>query len=544
MSGSELLPQATVTNCWRGDSGFAAYLWSARSRERAAGRSLHSLQMSLARAWSRLLALELDSVSSGLEDIGPELSHFDAQSAKALRVGMSAARAVGLALRDDCDAALPLALSCIDSAPASQLRLVALARTVCRLSYWKLGDMAGFHDAGAFQAAPRGRRDVILLAFDRALEAAVELQELRFGAANRLAQDVLALVPRRPCTHTGLPSLLATALLFQLRYEQGTLAEAEESVRDLLPLIRERACAETALRIYPLLAKIARHRGHGDLAVLTLREGESLGQRRGWSRLVAACLEESVELLVRAGRVDEAEICLDRMHTLIAGHSGSQYVRIALRRHFSLAQARISLTRAPSFKTLATLKRLHREAAADGDLYLANQLAIRVAEAFAALDETTEATEALVRALEVGASAGMYQSFVDGGPLVGTLLTSLADGLAHGSSGFALAAPEEGERGRRFLLPFVKSVLRGWRTTNQAGTPERGRGTLRLTGPLSPRESRILQLISRGHSNKQVARELSIAPETVKSHAKHIFVKLGAQTRMEAVSRATTLGLI
>jgi DNA-binding CsgD family transcriptional regulator len=79
---------------------------------------------------------------------------------------------------------------------------------------------------------------------------------------------------------------------------------------------------------------------------------------------------------------------------------------------------------------------------------------------------------------------------------------------------------------------------------NQAGTSEGARGTLRLTGPLSPRERRILQLIGRGHSNKRVARELSIAPETVKSHAKHIFVKLGAQTRMEAVSRATTLGLI
>jgi hypothetical protein len=38
--------------------------------------------------------------------------------------------------------------------------------------------------------------------------------------------------------------------------------------------------------------------------------------------------------------------------------------------------------------------------------------------------------------------------------------------------------------------------------------------------------------------------ELGITPETVKSHARHIFIKLGAQTRMEAVSKAVTLGLI
>jgi len=50
------------------------------------------------------------------------------------------------------------------------------------------------------------------------------------------------------------------------------------------------------------------------------------------------------------------------------------------------------------------------------------------------------------------------------------------------------------------------------------------------------------QLIARGHSNKRVARELGIIPETVKSHAKHIFIKLGAQTRMDA--EVVTLGLI
>lgn len=544
MSSAELFPQVGVVSYRRGYSGLTAYLWNAKDRETQVGQGwpmgppgLHSLRMKLARAWTRLLAQDVDEALVGLWEVVPGLSHLEAQSVHPLGAGLSVARAVGLALRDDCVAALPIALSCIDAAPASQSRLVAIARTVCRLAYWKLGDLARFHDAGAVQATTHKKRDVSLLAFDRALEAAVELQQLRLGAANRLAQDVLALVPRRPCTHTGFASLLATGLLFQLQYEQGALAEAEESVRDLLPLIRERACAEAVLRIYPLLAKIARHRAHGDLAMLTLTEGEALGHRRGWSRLIAACLEERVELLVRTGCTDEAELCLDRMHALFAGHRGSHYVQIAVRRHFSLARARICLNRAPSFKTLATLRRLNREATAGGDLYLATQLSIRVAEALAALDETTDATETLMRALEVGANVGMYQSFVDGGPLVGALLASIADRLA-------ASVPEESGHGRRFLLPYVKSVLRGWQMANRADPSQGARGTLRLTGPLSPREHRILQLISRGHSNKQVARELSIAPETVKSHAKHIFVKLGAQTRMEAVSRAATLGLI
>jgi DNA-binding NarL/FixJ family response regulator len=65
--------------------------------------------------------------------------------------------------------------------------------------------------------------------------------------------------------------------------------------------------------------------------------------------------------------------------------------------------------------------------------------------------------------------------------------------------------------------------------------PQKSTGLERL---LSPRESNVLRLIGRGLSNKQIAQELKIAPETVKSHAKRIFTKLNAQTRAHAVARA------
>ncbi len=61
---------------------------------------------------------------------------------------------------------------------------------------------------------------------------------------------------------------------------------------------------------------------------------------------------------------------------------------------------------------------------------------------------------------------------------------------------------------------------------------------------LSPRERAVLLLMGHGLSNKTIARQLSIAPETVKSHAKNIFWKLTARSRAEAVYRAVALGLI
>ena len=61
---------------------------------------------------------------------------------------------------------------------------------------------------------------------------------------------------------------------------------------------------------------------------------------------------------------------------------------------------------------------------------------------------------------------------------------------------------------------------------------------------LSTRERTIVLLMGHGLTNKMIARQLSIAPETVKSHAKRIFLKLTVQTRAQAVYRASELGFI
>jgi DNA-binding CsgD family transcriptional regulator len=58
---------------------------------------------------------------------------------------------------------------------------------------------------------------------------------------------------------------------------------------------------------------------------------------------------------------------------------------------------------------------------------------------------------------------------------------------------------------------------------------------------VTERESEVLALISRGSSNKQIAQALGISPETVKSHVKHIFLKLAVSTRTEAAFRALEL---
>lgn len=65
-----------------------------------------------------------------------------------------------------------------------------------------------------------------------------------------------------------------------------------------------------------------------------------------------------------------------------------------------------------------------------------------------------------------------------------------------------------------------------------------------LTDPLTPRELEVLQLLAEGLPNKAIARHLDISDHTVKFHVNAILSKLNAQSRTDAVVRATRLGLI
>ena len=61
---------------------------------------------------------------------------------------------------------------------------------------------------------------------------------------------------------------------------------------------------------------------------------------------------------------------------------------------------------------------------------------------------------------------------------------------------------------------------------------------------LTPKELEILGQLARGASNKTIAEALYVAPATVKTHLGHIYAKLGARGRHEAISHAFARGLL
>lgn len=503
-------------------------LWRCRTRQNLTGASLPQIRRDLARARHLMLALRTNEAHSAIDRIERQLDDVPYAIAKRLHAATRLLRAVGFAFQDNGVAALEIALSHLKENAASQGNHAA--STLCRLGLWQLGQFEAFHALPRRQPRARWSRSRAISAmFDLSIEAAVALDHLQMSTAKRLALDALAIADAAKAA-PGLAALPA-CLVAQVLYEEGSLDEAAALVAGRLPAINAEGSIECALRAYLLLARIAWQRMYYDRAAILLREAETLGERRGWPRLVAACAAERASLLLDAGRTQEARLSVEYLDRHAEKHhGGSRHACAEIMRYRMLARWRVAWAETPSMEAVAALRQLYHRAAERRNLYAACRLAVELADMLASIGETEEADALFFQTVKSGAAAGLYQVFLERGGGSGMLLRRAYD---------RAEAPGSTDRG---VLPLVGSLLSRWDDRHAKGRPARPGDAISDT--LTARERDILAKISRGMPNKQIARVLEISPETVKSHLKRIFLKLAVGTRAEAVSQATSLGLL
>ena len=117
---------------------------------------------------------------------------------------------------------------------------------------------------------------------------------------------------------------------------------------------------------------------------------------------------------------------------------------------------------------------------------------------------------------------------------------------ANAHRGFNEVAREVGAQGSVLktgsvddLLSALRRVLRGERITD-VRHPRRPDGQ----AALSRREREVIRLVAKGSTNREIAAELGIADETVKTLVARVFAKLGTRRRAEAVAAAHERGVL
>ncbi len=93
------------------------------------------------------------------------------------------------------------------------------------------------------------------------------------------------------------------------------------------------------------------------------------------------------------------------------------------------------------------------------------------------------------------------------------------------------------------LAVFISKAIENSRVANVTIPVEKIPKSYYLD-PLSARELDVLDLLSKGYTNRTIANELYISPSTVKTHTLNIYLKLGAGNRTEAIFKAKQYGIL
>jgi LuxR family maltose regulon positive regulatory protein len=477
------------------------------------------------RAWRSLIELRIDDALAIVAQFEDEIARADVTVAPRSQEFAEVVRAVLLVLKSRDGATVRAALAVLESRHRSGGKSPALAAAL-RVGYWKVRDLDRYYAVPRLKhAVPthRGTHGVATI-IGPMFEALVEAEQLRLAVATRLARSA----HERAVSRFGKRSPVtarAAVVLAELLYEEGQCAGLDSLVMESLPAVRVSGDDESAWRGYRVLARLAARRGDTEFAFLVLKEAEVLAMTRDWRGTMAESLMLRTQLLLEEGRMRDAAICTERIEALARDFSSDDTLQASL----ALARAQLLVATGDARRGAAIIRELHAVSCGKRNNYWALQLSVRLADALLGCGDQTEGHAMLVQALQVGVRAGVYQTFVDAGAHVAELLLS----LHHATPQDSRLPPE--------LRPYIGSILAD-RTQQLTRTlPVRA---LRVAESLSPREHSVLRSMSCGLSNKRIAQELQIAPETVKSHVKGIFIKLAVQTRAHAVSTAGALGLL
>jgi ATP/maltotriose-dependent transcriptional regulator MalT len=481
----------------------------------------------LMRAWRSLSELRIDDALATVAQFEGEIAGAHGAAAPRSREFAEVLRAVLLVLKSRDGATIRAALAVLESRHRSGGRSSALAAAL-RVGYWKVRDFDRYYAVPRLEHAVPTHRGTHGLAtiIGPTFEAVVEAEQLRLAVATRLARSA----HERALSRFGKRAPVtgrAAVVLAELLYEEGHHAGLDVLAIESLTAVRSSGDDESALRGYRILARLAACRGDTEFAFLILKEAEVLAAARNWAGLMAESLMLRTELLLKEGRTRDAAICTDRIETLARDHRFSS--DDTLHASHALARAQVLVATGHACRGATILRELQAASCGKRNNYRALRLSVQMADALLGCGDQAEGRAMLIQALQVGARAGVHQTFVDAGAHVAELLSS----LHHATPQDCRLPPE--------LRPYIGSILADRAQQHARTVPAR---PSRVTESLSPREHSVLRSMSCGYSNKRIAQELEIAPETVKSHVKGIFIKLAVQTRAHAVSTAGALGLL
>ena len=363
-------------------------------------------------------------------------------------------------------------------------------------------DVAAAHLDQAIALAEEHANDYLLF-IAQSYAVGVELVGGRLNDVRRHALAVERLAGERGWSEVphGAIAYMSLAAAHMWAHELDEAERRAEQARRAADAPRDRL---PHLAVVQLRAKLLQLRGEASLALELLRRAHA----------TAGPLPRPLEL---SGRMLEADLRL----SLGEPQAARALLDDEDEPEMAISRARIDLAGGDPRAAAATIARFRSDEHSTLRPYANVEAWLLDALAQESLHDEDRALRSLEHALEAAEPHGLRHPFFWLSTRVQALLRKL---LAHETLHRALA--EE-------LLVALET-----------GQHELTTGSRPLLDPLSDRELAVLRCLPTMMSNAEIAAELYVSVNTVKTHLRHIYAKLGASNRREAVRRARELQLL
>ncbi|MCF4165868.1 LuxR C-terminal-related transcriptional regulator [Zavarzinia compransoris] len=506
------------------------------------------LDLSVDVGWALTLSMRMDEAAATIAGVEKALAarpdpgrhvHFELQALKA----------AFYALNDRTFEGMQQAEEWLASGPRDdQFKIGALANV---LTYCKTveGDFAAALDAQvigeSWSAAERSRFTVVYAAcvIGQAHEQLGDFAKARdcFEEALRHGEEAGG---RR-----SVPASLPASCLAGLLYDLGDLEGAQKLLAGRFDI----ACSRTppSIGIRGPLSLVRVHAADGDMkrALERLDRLEAIAHRLGFIRIVAACLVQRLHFALLANDWRQVRHLLNRLEQMRQPEEKAlgRTARSVTNEIICLGMARADCVLGEARRNLAYLQEYLAKAEAMGRFGDQVEGRILLAASLWACGEQAEALDVFRNALAAAMPRGFTRIFREMRlyllPLLkGVEASTIGEMLPKAKRDFIadLLHPGKEPAASRSEVVSFADANRPQKPVPEriVATREEEPATQPLYQQLTGREREVLACMAEGLTNKEIAVALAITPETVKWYAKQIFVKLGANTRTQAVRQA------
>ncbi|MEO5851171.1 MAG: LuxR C-terminal-related transcriptional regulator [Nocardioides sp.] len=433
--------------------------------------------------------------------------------------------------------AITLAEQAIEAAVDGDDLVTGAAAALSGLASWTTGDIASAHASysTSIPALTRAGHIADVLGCSIAM-ADMELRLGRLHDAEHTLAHALRLAEAN--TPTGSPVMRGTADMLvglsRMAWYRNDLAAVAEHLRRSDELGEAASLAQNPYRWHVGMAWLRAAQGQLSTALELLDEAERV-YVGDYSPNVQPIHATRARVLAARGDIAEARTWARQHHVATDDELSylREYEHITLAR-ILLAEHAVTGSRQTLQDATALLDRL-LAAAEDGErMGTVIELEVLRAGAHHSGGARDEALVALEHAVDLARTDGWVRVFVDAAPVLTDLLAELA--TRHPQSGY----PRE--------LVAAMTAAPG-AATEATGKPGRAttpgpRPRSALVDPLSDRELEVLRLLGSELDGPAIARQLIVSLNTVRTHTKHIYTKLGVNNRRAAISKAHNLGLL